>query len=165
MTRHVRSLNVPLAYLRAFIIVLVVAQHAGMPYNTIMPEAPAESMTEFAQSMRIVAPVNDEQRSELLSLFTAFNGDPVGRLDPLGLVSDLPVGTAAKNLKDVYKTIGEARKAARELGGQIIKDEGALSFDVTSKGIDLLQKPLGLAVRLSDGDTKQRADDAGQCRR
>lgn len=70
-----RRFNVPLAYLRTFIIVLVVAHHAAMPYNVIVPESPAASMTEHLSSMHSIAPVNDAQRSDTLSLFGAFNDE------------------------------------------------------------------------------------------
>jgi peptidoglycan/LPS O-acetylase OafA/YrhL len=68
-----RQFNIPLAYLRAFIIVLVVAQHAAMGYQQILPESGASSLSEHLESMRAISPVNDEQRSGLLSLFAAFN--------------------------------------------------------------------------------------------
>jgi peptidoglycan/LPS O-acetylase OafA/YrhL len=68
-----RQTNIPLAYLRAFIIVLVVAQHAAMGYQQILPESGASSLAEHLESMRAISPVNDEQRSGLLSLFAAFN--------------------------------------------------------------------------------------------
>lgn len=68
-----RQFNIPLAYLRAFLIVLVVAHHAAMGYQQILPESSASSLAEHLESMRAISPVNDEQRSGLLSLFAAFN--------------------------------------------------------------------------------------------
>ena len=68
-----RQFSAPLAYLRAFIIVLVVAHHAAMGYQQILPESGASSLSEHLESMRAISPVNDEQRSGLLSLFAFFN--------------------------------------------------------------------------------------------
>ncbi|MBE0524095.1 MAG: acyltransferase [Methanosarcinales archaeon] len=65
--------NTPIAYLRAFIIVLVVAQHAAMPYHIIPPQSNASSLSEYLQSIRAISPVIDEQRSDMLSLFASFN--------------------------------------------------------------------------------------------
>ena len=68
-----KPFNTPLAYLRTFIIVLVVAHHAAMGYQLILPESAAASLSEHLESMRAISPINDEQRSDLLSLFAAFN--------------------------------------------------------------------------------------------
>lgn len=68
-----KRLNAPLAYLRAFIIVLVVAYHAALSYNTILPATLATSLAEHLSTMRAVSPVNDAVRSELLGLLTGFN--------------------------------------------------------------------------------------------
>ena len=65
--------SIALAYLRAFLIVFVVAHHAAQGYNVILPPADASSLTEHLGSMRAISPVIDEQRSDLLSLFAAFN--------------------------------------------------------------------------------------------
>ena len=67
------SRNTPLAYLRAFIIVLVVAQHAAMPYHVVLPAFEASSLQDHLESLRALAPVNDELRSGMLSLLTSFN--------------------------------------------------------------------------------------------
>jgi surface polysaccharide O-acyltransferase-like enzyme len=72
-TPAVRQFNIPLAYLRTFIIVLVVAQHAAMGYNEMIPQSAASSLSEYLSSMRAISPVYDEARSGLLSLFGAFN--------------------------------------------------------------------------------------------
>jgi peptidoglycan/LPS O-acetylase OafA/YrhL len=68
-----KQYNTPLAYLRTFIIVLVVAHHAAIAYHVIVPRSTASSLSEHLQSIRAISPVNDEQRSEMLSLFAAFN--------------------------------------------------------------------------------------------
>jgi len=68
-----RSFNVALAYLRAFIIVLVVAHHAAMAYHPILPSFEATSLVEYMQSVQAISPVNDEQRSGMLALFAGFN--------------------------------------------------------------------------------------------
>jgi len=68
-----KQYNTPLAYLRTFIIVLVVAHHAAIPYHVIVPESVASSLSEHLQSIHAISPVNDEQRSGMLSLFAAFN--------------------------------------------------------------------------------------------
>lgn len=68
-----RPLNAPLAYLRAFIIGLVVAHHAAQGYNPILPPTTAASLSEHLSTLRAVSPVLDAQRSDLLSLFAAFN--------------------------------------------------------------------------------------------
>jgi hypothetical protein len=63
----------PLAYLRAFVIVLVVAHHAAMAYHVMLPPFEPSSLREALGSIQAVSPVNDERRSDLLSLFAAFN--------------------------------------------------------------------------------------------
>lgn len=68
-----KSFNIPLAYLRTFIIVLVVAHHATMAYQVVLTEPVAASLSEYLQSIQAISPVIDEQRSEMLSLFAAFN--------------------------------------------------------------------------------------------
>jgi peptidoglycan/LPS O-acetylase OafA/YrhL len=68
-----RKFNIPLAYLRTFIIVLVVAHHAAVTYHVILPPTVASSLAEHLSSMHGISPVNDEQRSGMLSLFAAFN--------------------------------------------------------------------------------------------
>jgi peptidoglycan/LPS O-acetylase OafA/YrhL len=68
-----KQYNIPIAYLRAFIIMLVVAQHAAIPYNIILPQSNASSLSEHLQSIRAISPVIDEQRSDMLSLFASFN--------------------------------------------------------------------------------------------
>ncbi len=65
--------NTPLAYLRAFIIVLVIAHHAMMAYHVILPAFAPSSLSEYLQSIQAISPVNDAQRSGLLSLLAAFN--------------------------------------------------------------------------------------------
>lgn len=71
--RQNKPLNTPLAYLRTFIIVLVVAHHGTMAYHVILTEPVASSLSEHLQSMRAISPVIDAQRSGMLSLFAAFN--------------------------------------------------------------------------------------------
>ncbi len=68
-----KQYNIPIAYLRAFIIMLVVAHHAAIPYHIILPQSNASSLSEHLQSMRAISPVIDEQRSGMLSLFASFN--------------------------------------------------------------------------------------------
>jgi hypothetical protein len=70
---RVMEFNVSLAYLRTFIIVLVVAHHATMAYNVVLTEPVASSLSEHLQSMRAISSVIDEDRSPALSLFAAFN--------------------------------------------------------------------------------------------
>ncbi|MBW2395653.1 MAG: acyltransferase [Deltaproteobacteria bacterium] len=65
--------NTPLAYLRAFIIVLVVAHHSVMAYHIILTEPLASSLADHLGSMQAISPVIDAQRSGMLSLFAAFN--------------------------------------------------------------------------------------------
>jgi len=66
-------LNTPLAYLRTFIIVLVVAHHSAMAYHVILPQSTASSLSEHLQSIHAISPVNDEQRSGMLSLLASLN--------------------------------------------------------------------------------------------
>jgi peptidoglycan/LPS O-acetylase OafA/YrhL len=68
-----RQFNTPLAYLRTFIIVLVVAHHSAMAYHVILPQSTASSLSAHLQSIHAISPVNDEQRSGMLSLLAAFN--------------------------------------------------------------------------------------------
>ncbi len=68
-----RQFNTPLAYLRTFIIVLVVAHHSAMAYHVILPQSTASSLSEHLQSIHAISPVNDEQRSGMLSLLATFN--------------------------------------------------------------------------------------------
>jgi len=65
--------NIPLAYLRTSIIVLVVAHHAAVGYHVIVPETAVSSLSEHLQSMHAISPVNDVQRSDILSLFASLN--------------------------------------------------------------------------------------------
>ena len=65
--------NVSLAYLRTFVIVLVVAHHATMAYNVVLTEPVASSLSQHLQSMRAISSVIDAERSPALSLFAAFN--------------------------------------------------------------------------------------------
>jgi hypothetical protein len=71
--RQSKQYNTPLAYLRTFIIVLVVAHHATMAYHVILPEPIASSLSEHLESIQAISPVIDEQRSVVLSIFASFN--------------------------------------------------------------------------------------------
>jgi hypothetical protein len=62
-----------LGYLKAFIIVFVVAHHAALAYFPFLPTYPASSLTEYFHSIRSICPINDEQRSMIFFLFTLFN--------------------------------------------------------------------------------------------
>ena len=68
-----RQFNISLAYLRTFIIVLVVAHHSAMAYHVILPQSTASSLSEHLQSIHAISPVSDEQRSGMLSLLASFN--------------------------------------------------------------------------------------------
>ena len=68
-----RQYNTPLAYLRAFIIVLVVAHHAVMAYHIVLTEPLASSLADHLGSIHAISPVVDVQRSGMLSLFAALN--------------------------------------------------------------------------------------------
>ncbi len=68
-----RQQHTALGYLRAFVIVLVVAQHAVLAYFPFLPASPASSLVEYMHSIRMICPVNDEQRSMIFFLFNAFN--------------------------------------------------------------------------------------------
>ena len=71
--RQNKQYNTPLAYLRTFIIVLVVAHHATMAYHVILPEPIASSLSEHLESIQAISPIIDEQRSVVLSIFASFN--------------------------------------------------------------------------------------------
>jgi len=62
-----------LAYLRASIIVLVVAHHVATGYSIVVPAEPATSLSEHLASIHAISPIVDDQRSGLLSLFAGFN--------------------------------------------------------------------------------------------
>ena len=68
-----KQYNTPLAYLHAFIILLVVAHHSVMAYHVILTEPIASSLADHLGSIQSISPVVDVQRSEMLSLFTALN--------------------------------------------------------------------------------------------
>jgi len=51
-SRRAKPYNTALAYLRAFIIVLVVAHHAAQGYNVILPPGAASSLSEHLGSLR-----------------------------------------------------------------------------------------------------------------
>jgi hypothetical protein len=69
----VKKYNTPLAYLRAFIILLVVAHHSVMAYHVILTEPLASSLADHLGSIQAISPVIDVQRSGMLSLFAALN--------------------------------------------------------------------------------------------
>ena len=73
--RHVASseYNVALAYLRAFIIVLVIVHHTAVAY--FLPDAPppASSLAESLHSIRAISPVIDSQHSKLFFFVAFFN--------------------------------------------------------------------------------------------
>lgn len=54
-------------------IVLVVAQHAAMPYHAALPEFVPSSVPEYLGSIQAISPVNDPLRSGMLSLLVGFN--------------------------------------------------------------------------------------------
>lgn len=64
--------NVALGYLKAFIIVLVVAYHAFLAFHLFAPPPPASSLLTEPQMWRAF-PVVDGQRSIILTLFIGFN--------------------------------------------------------------------------------------------
>lgn len=64
--------NVALGYLRAFIIVLVVAYHAVLPFHLIAPPFPASSLVTQPR-LWPAFPVVDGQHSMILAVFHGFN--------------------------------------------------------------------------------------------
>ena len=66
--------NIPFAYLRAFIVVLVILHHAACAYLPwIVPESPASSFVGHMQSVHAISPVNDPHRSVILLILVSFN--------------------------------------------------------------------------------------------
>ena len=63
--------NIALGYLRAFVIVLVVAHHAALAYHPFAPP-PSRSLTTIPHWWQAF-PVVDSQRSNLLALLVGFN--------------------------------------------------------------------------------------------
>lgn len=66
--------SLPLGYLRAFVIVLVVLHHAACAYLPIvLPASPASSFVEHMHTLRAISPVNDPQRSFFFLFIASFN--------------------------------------------------------------------------------------------
>jgi peptidoglycan/LPS O-acetylase OafA/YrhL len=73
--RHVknRDYNVALAYLRAFIIVLVVVHHTAVAYFLPAVPPPASSLAQNLHSIRGISPVIDVVHSKILFFIVFFN--------------------------------------------------------------------------------------------
>jgi peptidoglycan/LPS O-acetylase OafA/YrhL len=65
--------NVALAYLRAFIIVLVIIHHTSVAYFLPAAPPPASSLAENLHSIRAISPVIDVQHSKLFFFVVFFN--------------------------------------------------------------------------------------------
>ncbi len=65
--------NIPLGYLRAVVIVLVVLHHAAIGYFPFVPSPPASSLADHFHSLRAITPVIDAQRSMALAFVVIFN--------------------------------------------------------------------------------------------
>jgi peptidoglycan/LPS O-acetylase OafA/YrhL len=73
--RHVagNEHNIPLGYLRAIIIVLVIVHHTAIAYFLPVAPSPASSLVEYMHSMRAISPVIDVGHSMLFFLLVFFN--------------------------------------------------------------------------------------------
>lgn len=88
--------------------------------------------------------------SQSLALFTAFNGDPIGQIDPFGTETDL-VG----NIAGGFAKAAETKKKAQDLGesylsfartlGYFDKSDPSQPFELAGKGLDLISKVDDLA--------------------
>jgi peptidoglycan/LPS O-acetylase OafA/YrhL len=65
--------NIAFAYLRAFIIVLVIVHHTAVAYFLPAAPPPASSLAENLQSIRGISPVIDVQHSKLFFFVVFFN--------------------------------------------------------------------------------------------
>lgn len=68
-----RNYNVALAYLRAFIIVLVLVHHTAVAYFLPTVPPPASSLAQNLHSIRGISPVIDVVHSKILSFIVFFN--------------------------------------------------------------------------------------------
>jgi peptidoglycan/LPS O-acetylase OafA/YrhL len=73
--RHVtgNEQNIPLGYLRAIIIVLVIVHHTAVAYFLPVAPPPASSLVEYMHSIRAISPVIDVVHSNLFFLLIFFN--------------------------------------------------------------------------------------------
>lgn len=51
----------------------MVLHHAALAYQSFLPTSPASTLAEYMHSVRAISPVNDQQRSMILSLIAFFN--------------------------------------------------------------------------------------------
>jgi hypothetical protein len=93
--------------------------------------------------------------SDSLAFFTAFNGDPIGRVDPTGALSDQAKDTIEflKQNKELYEKAKEIKGPAVGLAKAI--GEGDL-FDIASGAAETVSKTIGLCTSTSDEDVKER---------
>jgi RHS repeat-associated protein len=98
--------------------------------------------------------------SQSLAFFTAFNGDPAGRVDPTGLASAEAVTSQGKELADAVKAAKEAYKSMLGVTESDVKGELS-GLTGAAQYTDALTKGIAFATTFSDADTKKMVE-AGQ---